>query len=202
MKHCFLVLASALLLLTNCSRKQNLAEPERDEKIAEYSRTCYNGVQDGDETFTDCGGSCGPCQEIAPSCVASNNVFELSPNTTTTYTYAVAVRTSSVSPAGRYTFSGTFTGGGNYTIVLGTATPNVTRYYDITNISTPTDMESTEALVDVHPQATFNLNDCSGGKVFISQVSGVYYATICEAAAYSTGWSTTGYAIKGKVAGQ
>ncbi len=204
MKHCFLVLASALLLLTNCTRKKNLKELDRGEKLAEYSRTCYNGVQDGDETFTDCGGSCGPCQEVTPTCVTTNNIIEASATTTSTLAYSATVRTHSVSPDGKYTFSGTFSNGGNYTIILGTASPNVTTYYTVTNSSSPSALTATEAIVDINPPPSsgINLNECGDGKVFISQSSGIYSATICEATAWSTGWSTMGYLIKGKVAGQ
>lgn len=201
MKHCFLVLAS-VLLLTNCTRKQNLRELEHGEKIAEHPQTCYNGIKDGDETFTDCGGSCGPCPELAPSCVATNNLIEMSANSTNSYSYAATVHTSTVSTNGKFTFSGSFTGGGNYTIVLGTSVPNVTAYYSITSTSSPATLGANEAIVDINPPSTISLNECIDGKVFISQVSGVYYATICEATAWSNGWSTMGYAIKGKVSGQ
>ena len=34
----------------------------------EAPRTCYDGILDGDETSTDCGGSCAGC-ELGSSCV-------------------------------------------------------------------------------------------------------------------------------------
>lgn len=52
----YLILASclSLFLVVSCSKEETADEPQ---PLA----TCVDGIQNGDETGTDCGGSCDPC---------------------------------------------------------------------------------------------------------------------------------------------
>ena len=49
-----------------------------DVSLEITTTTCNNGVQDGDETGVDCGGSCAPCLVLPPPCplsVSKSRIF-------------------------------------------------------------------------------------------------------------------------------
>lgn len=59
-------------LLSSC-RKQILRTDVAIITETAYPGHCYNGYLDEDETGVDCGGSCGECQQIIPTCAFNNN---------------------------------------------------------------------------------------------------------------------------------
>lgn len=61
----FIVLTSVLFV--QCSEDEN-------NNIIDADATCEDGIQNGDETGIDCGGSCAPC-EISPEGIDFSGVF-------------------------------------------------------------------------------------------------------------------------------
>ena len=64
-----LVFMLLLSLFTSCQK------PEEEPVI--IPDHCSNGLLDGDELNTDCGGSCNPCGTIAPPCAVPENKLYL-----------------------------------------------------------------------------------------------------------------------------
>ena len=175
-KKLFFILLTTLVW--GCKRKQNLREFSGSDVLAQGPVTCYNGVKDGDESYVDCGGSCIPCNFPVAPCSPSNNTLKIgNTNYTTSSSFCGNYGGSN------YEFSGTLSGGGNYTIKLGVANPDLTTSYTIRPYSGITNKEAYVSIVTFFNYGSFDL---SSGTVYITQVAGKYYATICGASGYST----------------
>lgn len=180
----FIFVATAF---TACKRKQNPRELDSNETLAKYPIHCYNGMQDPEEIGVDCGGPCEACNIVTPTCTPADNTIKVS-----TLTYPSVGSACGVSGS-EYQMLGTFTSG-SYTIDIGNSVPNLSIAYSIVS---PTSLNSTEANVTISHSSLGSLS-LSSGSLYMSQVGGVYYATICNGSAYS--WVTlTTYPIEGKV---
>lgn len=173
--------------ITACKRKQSLRELDSDETLAKYPIHCYNGTQDPEEIGVDCGGPCEACNTVTPTCTPADNTIMVS-----TLTYSTVG--SACGPSGsEFQMLGSFSSG-SYTINIGNSTPNLSIAYSIINSSI---LSSSEANVNVNHSSLGSM-DLSTGSLYMSQVGGVYYATICSGSGYS--WVTsTAYPIEGKV---
>jgi hypothetical protein len=163
-----------------------------------YPDHCFNGYQDVNfgELSVDCGGPCMPCGTLTPTCVVANNTFEIGSTTKTPNEGTVSSLTTTGGT--RFQMTGTIVGGGNYSIILGDETPVAYQFYTITSTSNQNNMSANQALVSITPSGMF-LNNCIEGKVYFRQEGGYTYATICEATAWSSGFSPQGYSIKGHI---
>ena len=167
-----------ITIIMGCKRKQDLREVSSREILAHGPVTCYNYVKDGDETFVDCGGSCNPCDFPVAPCAPANNTLKIG-NTN----YITTASSCGNSGGSNYEFYGTLSGGGNYRIKLGVANPDLTTSYTIRPYSGITNKE---AYVSIVTYVNYGAFDLSSGTVYITQVAGKYYATICGASGYST----------------
>lgn len=182
-----LILIFIATSIVACKRKQNPRELDSDETLAKYPIHCYNGTQDPEEIGVDCGGPCEACNIVTPTCTPVDNTILVS---TLTYT----TTGSACGPSGsEFQMLGSFSSG-SYTINIGNSTPNLSIAYTIVNSSF---LNSTEANVNVTHSSLGSMN-LSTGSLYMSQVGGVYYATICGGSGYSFVTSTA-YPIEGKV---
>jgi len=184
-------LAILLLIIVSvsaCKRKQDLRELDSNETLAKYPVQCYNGNQDTDETGIDCGGPCAPCNVPTPTCTPVANTVSIGASN------FAAVGSSCGLSGSNFTLSGSYSSG-SYTIQLGNTSPDLSVAYSITN-SVP---GVTEATVSFSDFSLGTLSLISAGNVYITQVGGVYHATICGGTAHS--WITgLDYSIQGNVA--
>lgn len=76
MKH-FLFFSSAVVLILSLTlfscRKES--PKEHPSSYVKFTSDCTNGLQDGDESGVDCGGSCVPCSTVDLSCNLDNDEF-------------------------------------------------------------------------------------------------------------------------------
>ncbi len=175
-------------IIVACKRKQNLRELNSSETLAKYPIHCYNGTQDPEETGVDCGGPCAPCNNtVAPTCTPVTNTISISTSNYVTAGSSCGISGSFFQMLGSFPL-------GTYTINLGTSTPNLSIAYTIVASSI---LGSTEANVNINHSSLGSM-DLSTGSLYMSQVGGIYYATICGGSGYS--WVTlTAYPIEGKV---
>lgn len=159
------------IIVFSCVRKQNLVEPHG--VLAEYATHCYNGLLDGDEISVDCGGECGPCNFVTPSCSPGASALKIG---TSSYTIA---GTACGTPSGNFIMDGGYIDG-TVTIELGVGAPDVTKEYNIIN-SVP---GINEAYIHLSTGSYGGLIPISG-KVYFSQSGGKYVVTICNASSYS-----------------
>lgn len=181
----FILIATSL---TACKRKQSLRELDSDETLAKHPIHCYNGTQDPEETGVDCGGPCEECASTGPICSPSTNTLIIGG-----VTKATTASSCGVGGSGYFNMLGTYSSG-NYTVSLGSGTPNLTIAYSITSSPSP---NANEANVSINDGTAGSLN-LSVGTVNMTEVGGIYFATICSGSAYSWSTSTT-YSIEGKV---
>lgn len=180
----FILIASSF---TACKRKQNPRELDNGETLATHPLHCYNGMQDPEEIGVDCGGPCDPCNIVNPTCTPTTNSLSVSTSTYTTVGSACGASGS------EFQMLGTFSSG-SYTVNIGNSTPNLSIGYTIVNSSF---LNPTEANVNVNHSSLGSM-DLSSGTLYMSQVGGIYYATICGGSGYS--WVTsTAYPIEGKI---
>lgn len=101
----------ALCLLFSCRKD----EPHDAFEYMSFEKaSCYNGILDSDEEFTDCGGSCKPCKFVDPPCSNTKNQITLSSTTLGTKTYNIT--------EANITKSTTSQGNPQYVIILGNDT--------------------------------------------------------------------------------
>jgi hypothetical protein len=180
-----LLFALVLTVAAGCKRKQDLVEPEGT--LAKHPAHCYNQLLDGNESGIDCGGDCDPCNIPTPTCTPASNTIKIG-----TSTYSSVGSTCGASGS-EFEMTGTYSSG-SYSVNLGSSTPDLSVAYTIINSSIP---NTNEAYVNINDGMRGSLN-LSTGTIYITQVSGVYYATICGGSAYSWVTSMT-YPIEGKV---
>lgn len=125
--------------------------------------SCYNGTLDSDEEFTDCGGSCKPCEFVTPPCSNTKNKITLSSTTlgTKTYTITEANITKSTTPQGNP----------QYVIILGNDTRLTIVYSkNLKNNQTP----GSTAL----PENTYyNVPSSNQKKFFVEYIDGSYVSS-------------------------
>jgi|GEM_PF-2487255 len=189
MKKIFII-SIITLFVVGCKREQTPRELSKSEPLVKAIPQCYNGMLDTNEIGVDCGGPCPTCTIVAPSCTAAPNSLVIG-----TYTSS-ATNTNCYEIGGNYKMTGTYSNG-TYTIYIGGPTPNIAfgSYYYIQNTSSA---GGNNALVDFN-DAAYGALSLSSGKIYMSQTSGVYHATICDGVAYSSVYSSTISAIKGNI---
>lgn len=175
-----------VIAFISCKRKQTLRELESGQVLVKYPTTCYNGVQDPEETGVDCGGPCGSCNVVTPSCSYTNNIVLIGANN-----YLSSGTTCTLNGS-YFRFSGNYTNG-TYYVDLGTPSPDMSKSYAI-NYSVPNSNECNVTFSD----GSYGNLILSAGTVFITQSGGKYHATICGGSAYSFVTSQS-YTITGDV---
>jgi hypothetical protein len=153
----------------SCKRNSEIDELGKNE-TAQYPLTCYNKIQDQDETGIDCGGKCKSCATGAPatpSCTVSENTMIVN---NVTYTALVGGSDSGA----YYTINGIFNSSNNYQLTLKSA-PDQTKVYSIDG-SIPD--QSNEAAMQIQfGQGTVHL---TSGKVYFKNNGSSYTAVICS----------------------
>ena len=194
MKNIFIISLVALTFL-GCKRKQTPLKLSNSEPIVTMPPQCYNGLQDANEVGIDCGGPCNACNVIVPTCTATINTLKM-----TTITETVTA-TSCGEVLGYFEMNGGYSINSTYKIRLNTLAPYLYAVYKIvlpSNISVSSNNSYYQASVEIGNSSWGNLS-LSTGNVYVSQVSGKYYATICNGSAYSTVSSMTISPITGEV---
>lgn len=112
--------------------------------------TCSDGIQNGNETGIDCGGSCSPCSDPVATVVATDNSASEAGLTTGYFTVSLdAVNNSGSSININYNITGTATSGSDFTALSGTA--SITNGSQVTTVTvTPLDdslVEGAETVV-------------------------------------------------------
>ena len=86
------------------------------------SPSCSDGIQNGDETGVDCGGSCSPCSDPSATIVATDNTATEAGLTIGFYTITLSETNSTGSAITiNYNVTGTATSGSDYVALSGTA---------------------------------------------------------------------------------
>lgn len=177
MKKLFLLIFIAAAFFA-CKRKKNLAEP--NGTLAEYPVTCYNSTLDGDETGTDCGGSCAPCNFVTPTCTYTANILKIGASN-----YSTTATSCSVSGQGESVWGG-WHANGSYDIRTGSNPPDMSKSYSIVS-SFPNGSQATAYITD----GSLGGLTLSAGTVYITKSGGKFHATICGGVAYSFVTSNT-----------
>jgi len=198
------IIKTNLLILTilsiglSCQKNRNLVSEV--DRVVPYSNApshCYDGYWDEDlgEVFIDCGGTCPSCSAATPSCLVANNTFVIGSTTKIPNSGTTSIIQTTTTP--KFRMTGTIVGGGTYEIIFGSDEPFDYTYYTISS-NTQNNLEEDEVKVTVTPSG-MNLNSCIDGTVYFSKIGTTYYATICDATAWSTGWTPQGYSVTGNV---
>ncbi len=137
---------------------------------------CSNGIIDGGELNTDCGGECSPCSAITAPCAGTitNNTATLAgfPDLTM---YFVNCNIQS----GNYTIVGNSTNG-DIRITLSGAKPTVNRAYYFIAGTGPSSILA-EGVAQVHMSKGFSGSFyASGGKLYVAIVNGKVEVTFCS----------------------
>lgn len=174
-----LLLFAVLIAISGCKRKQELRNLEGGQIIANGPETCYNGVLDGDEFFIDCGGGCTPCNFPVAPCNPTLNTIKMGTASYSTFP----------NPGSSYTFSGSYTSGFAYNLVVQGF--DLTKIYKIVN--DPGSSVSYGQAKMYLSSSGFSFADIRilSGDVYITKVGTVYYATICNAIGKYNSLSTT-----------
>jgi hypothetical protein len=194
MKNIFIILFIVSFFF-GCKRKQTPIILSKSEPLVTMPAQCYNKLQDANEQGIDCGGPCSACNEIVPTCTANINTLKMA-----TFTESV-IPNSCGEFLGYFEMNGSYSFNSTYKIKLNTVTPYLYSIYKIVppgNISVSSNYSYFEASVEIRNSNWGNLS-LSTGNVYISQIAGKYYATICNGSAYSNIYSTTVSPITGKV---
>jgi hypothetical protein len=191
----FIFLCFVTALFIGCKRKQELRDLTGKQVLAQGLSTCYNGIQDGDETAVDCGGSCNACTFPTAPCTPTVNTIKIG-----TSTYIIYPNPPS-SSGGNISFTGSYSGGISYYLELGTGSsnPDLTKTYTInTNVSVSSGHAYSYLTTSSFSFADFQI---ISGNVYITKTGNVYYATICNAVGKYVSNPAT-YAIEASIAYQ
>lgn len=151
----------------------------RDLSGPEPTVSCYNGIQDGDETGIDCGGSCGGSCAVTPSCVIGNDtlLFSLSNGSD----YYRGLTTASSTQGTDFQAVANFTSSYSITVTIQGTPDETIEYID----GDPSSLSAGQADVEFYNAGSYA---GSGGKVYVEDMGSSYKITACN---YT--WSNGGF---------
>lgn len=169
-----LPILATFFIFSEC-RKQELRDFE-DETTA----SCFNGIQDGDETGIDCGGTCGSCS-VTPSCIVGSDTLQSSLSNGSTYYNAYSSGSSTQST--NYEAVIYFTSSYRITVRIHGTPDESIAYSD----GDPFSLGAGQADVEYFNSGT--TYNGSGGNVYVEKVGNSYKITACGYS-WSNGFGT------------
>lgn len=157
-----------------------------------YITHCHNSFRDSTEDAMDCGGVCKPCKLINPTCTVTGNKLSIGAINYTTTINGIGRYDSNNN---LYTIDGNYEGG-SYTITVSGKTPSL--YTELSIVAPTFSLTEEQTTIMLKDASLGNMDLQTKGKLYITKLNGVYYATICDARGYSfvTG---SNYSIIGKL---
>lgn len=162
-----------LALFTTCRKKTPRTMPENAEVMPMH---CFNGIKDGDELSTDCGGSCSECTFVTAPCATTLNTVSITGSATQVYTNATG---SVVSGNYRITCSNGFSNDITIDFYGTTITPN-----QVFTIPAGSPFGSSECSMDLTVNGVSYIG-VQGGKVYVNEKNGKYTVDFCSLDIYS-----------------
>ena len=203
MKNAFIFLVSMFCILTISCRKEELRS---DIIIASESANggahCYNGIMDSDEVGTDCGGSCGSCDEFAGLCTdAVDNTIRIRSTTSNVdRTVNFISDTAYVDTDGEYHLEAITSDNDKLHITFGYR-PDATLAYKVTS---STVLNECHVSVDVNGFGKLSSSPLSSGAqyVYLTDSNGRYSFRSCDLSIGTfVGFGTTTFSFTFEVEG-
>jgi len=170
-----------LLVLVSCRKETPRELPYNGVLGASH---CGNGVKDGNEEGTDCGGDCPSCVVILPSCLRNTNTVTFSYNTTETQNFTGSTVTTTIE--GGQTVINLNTSGKDMRFTFA-GTPEPFRKYTVADY--PFNLQNDEVYMEwINNSYTY---DAYYGSVYYNLIDGQRTLDFCEV--YTSTPSIGGY---------